>query len=374
MNYYYDFPPLLRKAEQLQVPLIAIAGGKGNGKTYSIIKYFLKEGYFKHDRVLRYLRRYVDSITPKSIKSLCDPHLQDLVNLSNGKYNSWKYFQHRFYPCRREHGKIVETAEKPFIICTALNGVESSTGADEGDCCAVFYDEFLSREKELADEFYNLMIFHNNCVRNRTDHYTPLILVGNTVTRNSILARDIGINLYEMKQGEITVVKNKKGEPTCICEYCASTAQQQAAGETFYSRFDNDRIKMIYKGDWTVSNYPRIQTARYLPTAKRKFTFLIIAPNNTNIHAVIYKYKKWLFMYVTRNDTEEKHNVILTNAITPLNGKLFNYFNRNIKMFKIFAHLIATNQTYFECAETGEYFRDFLKNFNGGTDLAARYE
>ena len=150
-NKYYSPVPIIEYAEKIQCPCIGIAGGKGNGKTYGIILYYLKQR-METGRPLRYLRRYRESIAPKALQSLCRPHKQTLINLSGGKFNDFQYFQNRFWLIRRDDsGKIVEKDRQPFIIASALNTVEANTGADEGECSAVFYDEFLSREKELSD-------------------------------------------------------------------------------------------------------------------------------------------------------------------------------------------------------------------------------
>lgn len=370
---YYDVNPILKKAKEIDVPAVAIFGGKGNGKTYGIILKYLKE-YMENGRPLRYLRRFKDSIAPKAISSLYRAQIQNIINLSGGKYNSTKYVGNCFYLCRREGNKIVEKDDNPCCICSALNTVETFTGVDYGECSAIFFDEFLSREKELKDEFVNLMIFHDNCVRNRTHYYIPMILVGNTVTRNSILATEFGVNLYEMKQGDITVCHNSKKEPTVICEYCDTVDVMADAGEKYYSRYENDRIKMMYTGAWSVGSYPHLSESKYIDNSNAIFTYHIIAPSKDSLLAVIYKYKSWVYMYVRKKEPKENGNVILLNKITPLQKNMFNYFDRGVRAIELFGEMVAQNRTYFRTNEIGELFRDFLKNFTGGEVLAQRYK
>ena len=231
----------------------------------------------------------------------------------------------------------------------------------------------LSREKELQDEFYSLMIFHNNCIRNRTI-YTPLILVGNTVTRNSSLVTNFGVDLYSMKKGEITVVKNSKKEPTIVFEFCTDAPVMQEAAETYYNRFENDRIKMIYKGDWTVSNYPM------LPKQELDNSFLIasikiISPANC---ALLFSFRRIgdnLFGYVERYDDDD-----IPHLCTMINKtyifKKPNYINYlpSKGIFRTFSRLIFTKNVYFDSMETGEYFRDFLKNLTGASQLVGVYK
>lgn len=371
---YYSPVPLIEYAQSIDCPVIGICGGKGNGKTYGLIYYYLKER-IKTGRVLRYLRRYRESIAPKALQSLCKPQKQNLINLTGGKYNDFQYFQNRFWFVRRdEKGAIVEKDRQPFIVCSALNSVEANTGADEGECCAVFYDEFLSREKILPDEFYDLIIFHNNCTRNRTGYYCPLILVGNTVTRNSPLITNFGIDLYSIKKGEISVVKNSKKEPTIVFEYCNEAAVMAEAADTYYKRFENDRIKMVYKGDWTTGNYPYI-SEQERNNSRTPAKLKIVLKDKIALLFEFHVFNDRMYGYVcTYTDDDIQVNATLINKIQVYKDMhVFNYLPSG-GMFKKFAQLVYTKNVYFENFQIGEYFRDFLKNFTGASAISNVYK
>lgn len=370
---YYSPVPIIEYGEKIGSPAIGIAGGKGNGKTYGIILYYLKQR-LKNGRVLRYLRRYRESISPKALQSLCKPQKQNLINLTGGRFNDFQYFQNRFWFVRRDDsGKIVEKDRQPFMICSALNSVEANTGADEGECSAVFYDEFLSREKEIADEFYNLMIFYSNCTRNRV-YYCPLILVGNTVTRDSSLITNFGVDMYNLKKGEITVVKNSKKEPIIVFEYCDEVEVMKEAGDAFYSRFENDRIKMIYKGDWTTGAYP------YLAKQERDKSSVpvrlkIVLRDKIAMLFEFHLFNDRMYGYVCRYDDDLiKVQATLINKIQVFKDKhIFNYLPSG-GIFRQFTRLVYTKNVYFDNLQTGEYFRDFLKNCRGAENISNVYK
>lgn len=372
-NKYYSPVPIIEYAEKIGSPTVGIAGGKGNGKTYGLLLYYLKERLNKN-RVLRYLRRYKESIAPKALQSLCKPQRQNLINLTAGKYNDFQYFQNRFWFVRRDDsGKIVDKDHTPFIICSALNSVELNTGADEGECSAIFYDEFLSREKELQDEFYNLMIFCSNCRRDRV-YFCPLILVGNTVTRDSSLIKNFGVDMYNIKKGEITVVNNSKREPIIVFEYCAEAPVMKDAGDAFFSRFENERIKMIYKGDWTTGNYP------YLPQQERDSSIImlqlkIVLRDKIALLFEFHRISDRLYGYVRRYDDDEIPCIatLINKQQVYKDMHIFNYLPSG-GIFKQFAKLIYTHNVYFSDMQTGEYFRDFLKNCRGAEALQNVYK
>lgn len=359
---YYSCKPILKIAEEKKCPAIVICGGKGNGKTFSILQHYL-EVFIKTGKVLRYIRRFRESITAKAIMDLMAPQKQNIINLTNGKYNSYYYYRSRFYLTREnEFGERVEKMNKPFMICSALNSVEGFTGADSGQCSAVFFDEFLSREKQLDDEFTSLMIFHNNCMRNRTEEFTPLVLVGNTVSRNSTLARDFGIDLYNIKKGEVTAVYNSKKVITALVEYCSVTDKMNDSGKNYYERYENDKIKMIYTGDWSIGNYPRI-SKRHISSSDILFTFYI-KYSKTPLIVTLRQYKQFFFAYVDFY-SKNSFDVILTTETTPLQPYIFNYYNHKIRAFHKLGLMILRKQVYFSCGECGEIFRDFLAIFTG---------
>lgn len=370
---YYSPVPIIEYGEKIGSPAIGIAGGKGNGKTYGIILYYLKQR-LENGRVLRYLRRYRESISPKALQSLCKPQKQNLINLTGGRFNDFQYFQNRFWFVRRDDsGKIVEKDRQPFMICSALNSVEANTGADEGECSAVFYDEFLSREKEIADEFYNLMIFYSNCTRNRV-YYCPLILVGNTVTRDSSLITNFGVDMYNLKKGEITVVKNSKKEPVIVFEYCDEVEVMKEAGDAFYSRFENDRIKMIYKGDWTTGAYPYL-AKQERDNSRVPVRLKIVLRDKIALLFEFHLYNDRMYGYVCKYDDDSiKVQATLINKIQVFKDKhIFNYLPSG-GIFRQFTRLVYTKNVYFDSLQTGEYFRDFLKNCRGAENISNVYK
>lgn len=370
---YYSPVPIIEYGEKIGSPAIGIAGGKGNGKTYGIILYYLKQR-LENGRVLRYLRRYRESISPKALQSLCKPQRQNLINLTGGRFNDFQYFQNRFWFVRRDDsGKIVEKDRQPFMICSALNSVEANTGADEGECSAVFYDEFLSREKEIADEFYNLMIFYSNCTRNRI-YYCPLILVGNTVTRDSSLITNFGVDMYNLKKGEITVVKNSKKEPVIVFEYCDEVEVMKEAGDAFYSRFENDRIKMIYKGDWTTGAYPYL-AKQERDNSRVPVRLKIVLRDKIAMLFEFHLHNDRMYGYVCKYDDDSiQVQATLINKIQVFKDKhIFNYLPSG-GIFRQFTRLVYTKNVYFDSLQTGEYFRDFLKNCRGAENISNVYK
>lgn len=367
---YYSPEALIKKAEKLNSPAIIIVGGKGNGKTFGIIRKYLEE-FLTSGRYLRYVRRYRDSISPKAITSLLKPQIQNIINLSQGEYNNYTLYRGRFFLTRIENGKVVKKNNNPFIVCSALNSVESFTGADEGDCAAIFYDEVLSREKELKDEFVTLMVLHNNCIRNRTEHYTPLIMVGNTFTRNSMILKDFGVDLYNIKPDSVTVIRNDSGDVLSIIERCPSTEKMVESGDIYYNRYNDSRVNMMTTGDWSIGKYPRL-TPKYKYNCNTIFSILCIHSVNVVMELCIYKSTPYII--VREPDRNDVYDIKVTTNQLLVKDDMLCYFPNDMYVFTLIGTLIVRKQILFENGEVGEKFRDFLLNLNGAEKLGGLFK
>jgi Podovirus DNA encapsidation protein (Gp16). len=96
VNQYYDINPIDNTGAIYRV----IIGQRSNGKTYSVCKHII-EDYFKEGKRGAYIRRYEESITPKNLQSLFNPHLKLIWELSEHKWNSIFTGLKNFILCHR---------------------------------------------------------------------------------------------------------------------------------------------------------------------------------------------------------------------------------------------------------------------------------
>lgn len=354
---YIDINPIVDKAKELNCPFIAIIGGKGTGKTYGCVDYALRDFFKKGSgRPFFYARRYDKTFTPSLCGNLINSHRQDIINLSKGKYNTADLRGKVFTVSREtisETGISKKTFQKPIAFCRSLNNVETETGDDKGSISCVIYDEFLTRGGELKDEYTKLMILHNNATRNRTDRFVPMFLLGNTVSRDSALAERFGIRMRDIKRG-LNVFENRKHEARILLYYTPETAKNVEAAETYYNRFEDDRINMISRGDWILGTY---NVAPYDMLFKRgltaKFYFNNVAVNGT------------IFMQgITPCLLIKKPTSNVDILISPVCGK------NNIQVIpKVFIECVKRGNLFVETPEIGEDFRDICKHIVNGSEI-----
>lgn len=369
---YYSIVPLVKKAKEINAPFVAAIGGKGNGKTFSAIGgaadneiSFAIRGFFKTGKPFVYLRRMVEMITKRNIQTLLNPQLDDIINLSKGKYNKISYVGHCFILANDKNKNI-----KPVPICytRALNTLESQTGADLGAISCVIYDEFLSRERELQGEFRLLMIAHSNFIRNRTTDYTPFILLGNTFTRNSTLLAQFGINTYDLKEGNVVVSKSRQGEVRLILEYCGIATVQESAYDTYYKRFNDDSIKMITHGSWVMNDYPTL--LQNMADKKKIYSVAFVGNSQQGmIYCDLFIDKNRICILVGAPYKEKKIDLWVTGKPMTRDYDMIVYTINALPIFQNIAKAMATNSIYCDLPESVERLRDILTTIHGGDNL-----
>lgn len=359
---FYTIIPLIEKARELKCPFVGAIGGKGNGKTYSAFTYALKQKK-ETGRNCVYLRRYDKTIDKSIIGTLISAHKQDIINIFNGQYNDCQLVGKNFELQRVEvkNGVRKVVAHEVFCYARSLNTIESDTGADVGLISCVIYDEFLTRGSELKDEFYKLMVAHNNYCRNRTDFFIPFILLGNTVTRDSDTAKSFGIDLRKVDRG-ITAIRNTKNEYRIIVEYCEQTSKQKQAEDTYYSRFENSHINMITKGDWVIGQYPLASSE--VINSKSLITYKMFYNNiAVNVSIKVIGITSVLHIKSASDDCD------LTIAQRPSK-----HTEQITVIPQTIIKAIAENRYYVESNDIGEQFRDICKHIAGGKQILTYLE
>lgn len=355
---FIDIHPIKAYAEKINCPYISIIGGKGTGKTWGCVDDAICD-FYDHDMNLPffYIRNYDKTFTKSICGNLVNIHRQTIINKSKGLHNTAELNGRIFEVMHKttgETGLDSKKNKKVIAYCRSLNNVESETGDDKGEVSCGIFDEFLSRGSELKDSFLKLQILHNNMIRNRTNKFTPLWLLGNTVSRDSPLAEQFGIKLRDLKRG-LNVYRNKKGVPRIVLYYTPETAANTEAAEMFYNRFDNDHINMISHGDWVLGTY-KIAPQNLL--YKRGFVYKLFN-NNVAVNVTLFVAGLYTPCIVVSHPTE-----CCDVKVSPMIGK-----KNLVTMPKIITQCVLNGAMYAETSEIGEDFRDICKHIVGGQQI-----
>lgn len=366
---YYDFSGIYAEGKKVGCENLLIAGGKGNGKTFGALRQGLKiflgmESPEMSGYIIRYARRRKESVKMNTIKNLFRPHEKWLEQVTDGKWNRIVCRGNRFYMALYDGDKQKARMQRECCVCNALSTWETDSGADEGEAGIIVFDEAISREIELRDEFESLMKYHNNCRRNRMNYYCPLVLIGNTVTRDCTIFDNFGIDLWSIEdeqQGHIQYVRNRAGKINCIFEWCSMVAVQENARE-YYDRFEKDETKMITDGVFSLGEY---KTLQHKPESTD--TVLRVAFIHPHFRLVcdylVYNTTGDLLLYITSPEHIDGCDIYINPRAVACNGSVRNFFEG--RAAEIFRDAYITKNIVYESPKTGEKYRSFAMDCIG---------
>lgn len=253
---YYTLQPILKEQAHYNI----IFGERSNGKTYAAMEYairlFAMRGY-----QTAIIRRMQEDFISKRAASLLNSHVENGVieKYTNGEYDNVYYYAGRWYFCKYEDtnsGKKRITCEKPFMYAFAISQMEHDKGNGYPDIKTIVFDEFISRQGYLPDEFVLFMNVLSTIIRDRDD--VKIFMLGNTVNKYCPYFEEMGLrHIKNMKQGTIDVyrLKHSNGRVLKIAvEFCAP--RDKGKKSDFYFSFDNQRLEMITSGIWEIDIYP----------------------------------------------------------------------------------------------------------------------
>ena len=359
-NGHLNIYPIVKIAKELNCPFIALIGEKRIGKTYGGVGYGLKD-FYKSGAPMFYIRRYDKTFTENICGDLGRAHKQDIINLSKGSHNDCELRGKYFDLIRNERnksGNLIKRNRQHFIFCRSLNNIETETADDKGEISCIVYDEFLTRGAELHDEFNKIMIAHANATAKRTNKFVPMFLCGNTVSRDSETAAAFGMDLREVKRG-LNIFTNSKGDVRLVCYYVPESKIGTESGTAYYDRFENDHIRMIAHGDWTLGTY---NIANEWCLSQKGFSFLLTHKK------IAVKVKIITEGIQPRVVIQKPDNLFSVRISSGLSKTAINFIPANI------VRLITAGFMVAESPQIGEDFRDICKHLNGGESIVKYFE
>lgn len=358
LNEFYSYDEINKTKANYRL----IIGERSNGKTFGFKKIALKNA-IENNKQFAYLRRTVEEIKMKRVSNYfadMDDILQDYC---------LKFFpQYDFLSIIASVGefKLYGVSQEPYkseFIKTigyyfALNQSSYDKSNSYPEVNLICYEEFLTRERELPDEFTLFTNFISTIKRKRDDMI--VYMLGNTVNRNSSILKAMNIDVRNLKQGEISLFQyfGEKGVNTVAVEYCRSYSQTAESEQFFY--FERPQELALMRGEWEVKDY-------------KKFIFDEISLFTPNLSLILQKDNIYIFCYLIDNHLYVSDNrlykaratyITITDRNNNFKNKIYN-FNCNIKKIenlkKIILWLHNNNQVSYISNVVGDDF-EFILN------------
>lgn len=337
-----------------------IFGERSNGKTYALLTYILKL-YVKNKIQGALIRRWKEDFRGKRGQTMFDALVEDgsVSRLTNGEYMSIYYYSGKWYLANPDArtGKMVP-AEEPFCYGFALSDVEHDKSTSYPKIKTIFFDEFLTRQYYLPDEFVLFMNVISTIVRHRDD--VKIFMCGNTVNQYCPYFREMGLgHIKDMNKGAIEVYKYGESRLRVAVEYADSISDKGKPSDIYFA-FNNPKLTMITGGAWEMAMYPHLPY-KYMPKDIKLTYFMRF--NDEVLQCEIVRVKKSLFTYIHRKTTpikNEDKDIIYELEYDARPNHIRNIRHCSLPISKKIGKFFEENKVFYQDNEVGEIVRNYL--------------
>lgn len=353
---YYSIDEILAKDCQYNI----IIGERSNGKTYSCLAYILTR-YWKTGEQGAYLRRWKEDFRGKRGTQLFAGHEASgfISQLTEGAYNRVKYYAGKWYLgyYDEELDKVV-AQDEPFCFGFSLNDMEHDKSTSYPKITTIVFDEFLTRQIYLPNEFVTFMNVLSTIIRRRDN--VKIFMLGNTVNKYCPYFKEMGLgHVAEMELGKIDIYTYGESPLRVAVERCKSVAKESKSSSMYFA-FDNPSLAMITGGAWEIDLYPHLPR-KYVPS-DIIFIYFIIFDDNI-LQCEIISLPDCTFTYIHRKSTEiqdEDNDIIFSDVYDPRPNHFRNLRKATTELERKIAIYFRKDKVFYQDNEVGEIVRNYL--------------
>lgn len=339
-----------------------VIGERSNGKSYAVLEYALKV-YWSTGGQLAIIRRWDEDFKKGRGAAVFSGlvHNGIVSELTDGEWTGVYYYNRHWYLCRRDGEDLVKDS-RPFAYAFSLGGVEHDKSISFPEITTILFDEFLTRESYLPDEFVKLMNTISTIIRYRDN--VKIYMLGNTVNQYCPYFDEMGLNhIKDMEQGTIDVYQFGESRPEgdqlrIAVEYCGSGTMVKKSNK--YFAFDNPKLKMITTGVWEVAIYPHLPV-KYKPK-EIMFTYFIKFTGDL-LQCEVIQTDDSVFTYIHRKTTplkDEDHDIIYCPEISHKPNWRRRLTKNRDKIDKFLMSFFMSEKVFYQDNTVGEIVRNYL--------------
>lgn len=359
-NNFYSLKNILKEKATYNV----IFGGRSNGKTYAVLSKILTDFWESNGKEQgAIIRRWREDFMNKGGATLFNNHVSNgfISKLTNGTYNTVVYYRRSWYLAKEdEDTEKTVRMERPFAYSFALTEMEHDKSASFPDVTNILFDEFMSRNGYLPDEFVQFMNVLSTIIRFRDN--ATIFMVGNTVNKYCPYFSEMGLtHIDQMKSGQIDVYKYGQKDLKVAVEYAESLKHNKANSK--YFAFDNSRLDMITNGAWEIGMYPH-KPIEFRPKDIQFIYFIKF--NKDLLQCEIVMVDDYNFTYIHRKTGDIKHPddlIFSTENTSPLifqTRKINQGMNKNRIVSKI-CEYFENEKVFYQDNVVGEIVRNYIQ-------------
>lgn len=340
-----------------------IYGERSNGKTTAVLEYaiddYINSGYKNQ---LAIIRRWEEDYKGKNGRQMFD----SIINLgwieqkTKGEYNSIYYYSQRWYFCKYDEDcEKVKQQEEPFALGFSITSEEHYKSTSYPNVKTILFDEFITRQYYLPEEFVKFQNLLSTIIRLRTD--VIIFMCGNTINKYCPYFAEMGLTgIRKQERGTIDVYTYGESTLKVAVEYSDFPSKKKASNK--YFAFNNPKLEMITSGGWEIDIYPHLPT-KYKP--KDNYYIFYITFDGDILQGNVISVDDTTFLYIHRKTTkikdDESSRLIYQTTPDYRRNYRTNILKPYSKIDTFICGLISNKKVFYQDNEIGEIMNNYLK-------------
>ena len=354
---FYDINHIL----ELKCQYNLIIGERSNGKTYSALELAIRNWWGKGEQS-GYVRRWKEDYRGKRGEQLFAGHQETgfISELTDGEYDHVKYYSGKWYLAKFDDELNKEVSQdEPFCFAFALSDMEHDKSTAYPKVTLIIFDEFLTRQVYLRDEFVIFMNVLSTIIRYRDN--VIIIMLGNTVNKYCPYFKEMGLrHVPDMELGKIDIYTYGDSKLRVAVERCAPP-NSDGKPSNHYFAFDNPSLAMITGGAWEIDLYPHCPR-KYKPKDVI-FTFFILF-NEHMLQCEIISLSDCCFLYIHQKTSplqDEDNDIIFSEQYDPRPNHFRNIRKGSSRLENKIGEFFRNDKVFYQDNEIGEIVRNYLQ-------------
>lgn len=338
-----------------------IFGERSNGKTYAALKYIIEQ-YVKKGEQGALVRRWKEDFRGKRGQAMFEAFSNGVIEkLTNGAFTTVYYYGGKWYLANKTEDDKLVPASDPFCWGFSLSDVEHDKSTSYPRITTIFFDEFLTRQYYLPDEFVTFMNVVSTIVRQRDN--VKIIMAGNTVNKYCPYFTEMGLrHVAEMKKGSIEVYTYGDSRLKVAVEYADSITSSGKPSDKYFA-FDNPKLEMITGGAWELAMYPHMpfeytKAKRMLPKQA-----IVLEFNNDMVQfdPMYNDSAKWLYIHAKTTPIKDPDkDIIIGFNDNPQPNYIRNLMKSQSKIAAQLRWFFKNDKVFYQNNDIGEVVRNYI--------------
>lgn len=352
---FYSLSNILEQKAQYNM----IIGERSNGKTFAALEYGIRQ-YLETGKQMAYIRRWKEDYRGKRGENLFSGIVaaNRISELTNGMWTQTRYYSGKWHLAKYDDDldRLVYD-ETPFCYGFAISDQEHDKSSSFPNITTIVFDEFMTRQFYLQNEFVLFVNVLSTIIRHRSD--VKIFMLANTVNKYCPYFKEMGLkHITEMEQGTIDLYTYGTSPLRVAVEYCKASEKGKASD--VYFTFNNPSLQMITGGAWEIDMYPHLPR-KY----KRKdviFNFYIVFDDNC-LDCEVVQLQDCSFIYIHEKTTpikDEGSAIIFSDQYDPRPNFIRNIRKPPNKVCRSILSYFANEKIFYQDNEVGEIVRNYL--------------